>query len=63
MARVGYTIIDDVQQHLAKNRHATGIFTLSENMNLGETIGELLLIGSASLAEEYRKLILYFPIN
>jgi hypothetical protein len=52
-----------LQQHLAKNRHATGIFTLSENMNLGETIEELLLIASASLAEEYRNLILYLPIS
>lgn len=52
-----------LQQHLAKNRHATGIFTLSENMNLGETIEELLLIASASSAEEYRNLILYLPIS
>ena len=47
-----------LQEHLATRRYAAGIFTLSENMNSGETIDELLLIASASSSEEYRNLII-----
>jgi len=52
-----------LQDHLAENRRATGIFVLSENMSVGETLDELLLIATASDLEEYRDLILYLPIN
>jgi len=40
-----------------------GIFVLSENMSVGETLDELLLITAASDSEEYRDLILYLPIS
>ncbi len=52
-----------LQDHLAENRRATGIFVLSENMSVGETLGELLQNATASDLEEYRDLILYLPIN
>ena len=52
-----------LQDHLAENRRATGVFVLSENMSVGETLDELLLIATASDLEEYRDLILYLPIS
>jgi len=52
-----------LQDHLAENRRATGIFVLSENMSVGETLDELLLIATASDLEEYSNLILYLPIS
>ncbi|MGI8788595.1 MAG: DUF5615 family PIN-like protein [Pyrinomonadaceae bacterium] len=50
-------------EHLAKGRRANGILTLSENMSVGETVDELVLIASASELEEYQNLILYLPIS
>jgi hypothetical protein len=52
-----------LEEHLASGRHASGILTLSENANIGETVEELLLITLASELEEYRDLILYLPIT
>jgi hypothetical protein len=49
-------------EHLAEGRTANGIFTLSENMSVSETVEELLLIAVASELEEYQNLILYLPI-
>ncbi len=50
-------------EHLAVRQYANGIFTLNENMSVGETVDELILIASASELEEYRNLILYLPIS
>lgn len=50
-------------EHQAQNRNANGIFTLSENMSVSETVEELLLIATASELEEYENLILYLPIT
>ena len=52
-----------LQEHLAQNHHANGIFILNENMSVGETVDELLLIDSASELEEYLDLILYLPLT
>jgi hypothetical protein len=52
-----------LEEHLALGRHASGILTLSENMSVGETVDELILIASASELEEYQDLILYLPIT
>jgi hypothetical protein len=52
-----------LQDHLAKGRHATGILTLNEAMTIGETIDELLLIATATSAEDYQNQIIYLPIS
>ncbi len=52
-----------LEDHLSSGRHSNGILTLSENMSVGETLDELVLIASASELEEYRDLILYLPIT
>lgn len=52
-----------LDDHLVLGRHANGILTLSENMSLGETVEELVLIASASKPSEYRDLIFYLPIT
>lgn len=52
-----------LENHLAAARHATGIFILNAEMTVGETINELLLIASASSAEEYKDQIIYLPIR
>jgi hypothetical protein len=52
-----------LQEHLALNRHANGIFILNENMSVSEIVDELLLIASASELEEYLDLIRYLPIT
>lgn len=40
-----------------------GIFILNSEMSVGETIGELVLIASASESEEYQDQIIYLPIS
>lgn len=52
-----------LQDHLAQNRRATGIFILNAEMSVGETVEELLLIASASSVEEYQDQIIYLPIT
>ncbi len=52
-----------LEDHLAANRRAAGIFTLSAEMSVGETVDELVLIASASSAEEYQNQIIYLPIG
>lgn len=52
-----------LQDHLEHGRHATGIFILNAEMSVGETVEELILIASASSAEEYQDQIIYLPIS
>lgn len=52
-----------LQDHLAQDRHATGILILNAEMSVGETVEELILVASASSAEEYQDQIIYLPIT
>lgn len=52
-----------LQEHLAENRRAMGIFILNSEVSVGETIDELVLIASASESEEYQDQIIYLPIS
>ena len=52
-----------LQDHFAQGRRATGIFILNVEMSVGETVDELILIASASEAEEYQDQILYLLIT
>ena len=52
-----------LQEHLAAGRRAPGIFTLNQNMPLGETADELVLIWGASEAEEYINQLNYLPLS
>jgi hypothetical protein len=52
-----------LRDHLAEGRHVPGIFELNPDMGIGETIEELLLIWSASAADEYRDLLIYLPLS
>lgn len=52
-----------LEEHLTTGRHATGIFTINAEMSVGETVDELVLIATASSAEEYQAQIIYLPIS
>ena len=52
-----------LQDHLAKSRNATEIFTLNSAMTIGETVDELILIAAATSADDYRNQIIYLPIS
>lgn len=52
-----------LQDHLAQSRRATGIFILNAEMSIGEIVAELVLIATASSAEEYQDQIIYLPIS
>ena len=52
-----------LQDHLAEGWWAMGIFILNAEMSVGETVAELLLIATASSAEEYQNQIIFLPIS
>jgi hypothetical protein len=52
-----------LQDHLDEGRHVPGILVLSQNMRIGETIDELLLISGASQEGEYQDRIAYLPVT
>jgi hypothetical protein len=52
-----------LRDHLSKGQHVPGIFELSPNLSIGDTIEELLLIWSASNADEYRDMLIYLPLG
>lgn len=49
-------------EHLANGRHIPGILVISPHMTVGEMVEELLLIASATLADEFQDQIIYLPI-
>ncbi len=51
--------------HLDSGRHMPGIITLNDamNMNIGQTVDELVLIALASDESEYRDQIVYLPLT
>ncbi len=48
-------------EHLAGGRHAMAVFILNADLTMRETLDDLLLIASASSAEEYQDRIVYLP--
>jgi hypothetical protein len=52
-----------LRDHLAEGRHIPGILELKQNMTIGETIEELLLIWSVSTEDDYRDRLEYLPIT
>jgi uncharacterized protein DUF5615 len=57
------TMPDHLRDHLASGGHVPGIFTLSANMPIGETVEELALIWGASQANEFADEINYLPLR
>ncbi len=47
--------------HLAQGHHIPGIITLNEDMTIGETIEELILIAQTAPANYYQDRIEYLP--
>ena len=52
-----------LKDHLDEGRHIYGIFSLNENLGIGETIDELILIAFATSAEDFQDQIIYLPIT
>ena len=50
-----------LRDHINEGRHIPGIFTLGENMSLGENINQLIFIAEASFDDEYCDQIVYLP--
>lgn len=48
--------------HIAVNRHISGIFILNQNLSIGENIEELIIAASASKEDEYQDRIVYLPL-
>ncbi|MFB2898687.1 hypothetical protein ACE1CI_37715 [Aerosakkonemataceae cyanobacterium BLCC-F50] len=48
--------------HLAQDRHIPGIFILNQDMGIGETINELIMIAKYSFKTEYQDRITFLPI-
>ncbi|MBR8839841.1 MAG: DUF5615 family PIN-like protein [Stigonema ocellatum SAG 48.90 = DSM 106950] len=51
-----------LKDHIAQNRHVTGIFILNPNLSVGENLEELILVALASKANEYQDRIVYLPL-
>ena len=51
-----------LSDHLAKNRHVSGIFILNPNLSVGENLEELILAALASEVDEYQDRIVYLPL-
>ena len=49
--------------HLDQGRHMPGIFILKDEMTIGETIEELILIAETAFENEYQDRIAYLPIS
>jgi hypothetical protein len=48
-----------LKNYLQQDRHIPCIFILDPQLNIGENIGELLLVAEISFADEYRDQIIY----
>jgi len=51
-----------LSEHLAQGRHSPGVIEMNQNMTIGQTVEELLLIGGASEMSEYRDRLVYLPL-
>ncbi|MBW4581625.1 MAG: DUF5615 family PIN-like protein [Tildeniella nuda ZEHNDER 1965/U140] len=47
--------------HIAHDRHIPGIFILSSDLSVGQSLDELQLIAEASLEGEYQDQMIYLP--
>lgn len=52
-----------LQEHFTHGRHIPGIFLLSNQMTLSQTIEELILVWEVAEAEEYFDQIRYLPVS
>lgn len=52
-----------LQDHLDEGQHVPGILVVSQNMSIGQTVEELLLIWGASQEGEYQDRIAYLPVT
>ena len=52
-----------LRDHLAAGRHIPGIFILNDDMSIGQTIDELILIEGTAIPEEYTDQIRHLPIS
>jgi hypothetical protein len=52
-----------LSEHLAAGHHVPGIFTLNDDMSIGETVEELLLLWTAANPQEYADQLNYLPVS
>lgn len=52
-----------LQSHLAQGRHVLGIIQLPKRASMGTILDDVLLIGTASLPNEYLDQIVYLPLR
>ena len=52
-----------LREHLAAGRHVSGIFILNPNLDMGQTIDELILIWVAAEPDEYADQLNYLPLS
>ncbi len=52
-----------LSEHLAADHHVPGIFTLNDDMSIGETVDELLLLWTAADPQEYADQLNYLPVS
>jgi hypothetical protein len=50
-------------EHLAAGAHVQGVFVLGGKLNMGEIIEELLLVWTATSADNHRDQIRYLPVS
>ena len=48
--------------HIAQGRHVPGIFILNDNLTIGQTIEELILIAECAFDDEYQDQIVHLPL-
>jgi len=52
-----------LRDHLAAGHHVPGIFTLNDDMSMGETVEELIVLWIAADPEEYADQLHYLPVS
>lgn len=51
-----------LRDHIAQGRHVPGIIIINDDMSVGDTIEQLILIWGAAKENEYRDIMLYLPL-
>jgi hypothetical protein len=49
--------------HLTAGHHVSGIFTINQDLSVGQLIDELILIAFAALGDEFADRITFLPIT
>ena len=52
-----------LQDHLVRGLHVPGIVIITDDMSVGDTIEQLVLIWAASRENEYRDTMIYLPLR